>query len=353
MSFELNIDLNDHPIPSQPSIRSSKRTPSPVKTPDKRLSTNTSGSFVDFGKIPEETRPQSPRKKGTMLDPEEAAKPGVPYKGSRFAAFATAEVTFVKGVNDAILSVLSDEQASSRDFGPHFLQMDLSRLISKALGLLSLQPVKDSEIERGQKQWAPESLYPEELKATVTMQTVLMTELGKSMEKVLKHNSDLADVNRRLILERNAAVQARTDMMAMLNEEKQLNEERVKNHAVELKRNEYLGKVTSGRQFFDEGKLIDLAMQEFRRQRTPPTVEKVTEEILDDTLPPLTLTTPREAIQFAADMEAVKSKFEPDSTLTVAHVRELSRPLVPGWVITLTLANHSSETCNMRFRDVS
>lgn len=340
MSFEVNLEADTIPInssaPSPTRVRKfemaaatsrSSRLSSPSKageantsstsssansaaptTRESRFKQQTGGggsagnsNFVDFGKAYVRTPAQS-----EVASPQEdsagSGAKGAGFGKSRFAAFASAEVTYVKGVHDEIQSVLNDELASTQDNGPKFIAMDLARLISKVMVNLNLQPTKDQPDQpingpNSIRHWVSSSPPGEkptmqELKSTISMQNVLVSELGKSMQKMTKHNADLVEYNKKLISERNSAVQARDDLLKLLSQEQdekmQLlreNERLVSIDGIrELEKRRKIDERRSPyeRQYFDEAAILDAAVDAFINAQKETATDDVEHEVVKE-----------------------------------------------------------------------
>jgi hypothetical protein len=331
MSYTVDLEetesLVSKTIPDANEVRSivtpSRRTP---KSENRfSMMTDVGSTFLDFGKMPAEEprRPRtgSPKNFNTTTSDDPAKN----LTKSRFAAYTNAEVTYVKGIHDEIQS-LTEEMAISSDYGPKFLSMDLARLISRLLVNLNLQPSKDPDQLPVQKQWLMNaegvSSVPE-LKSTVTIQNVMLNELGKSMQKISKHNLEMVEMNKKLAAERNMAIQARDDLMKILLEEQDKHKDVSKN----IKSVASASPKSLERQFFDEASIIDQAMETFRKMQREnlesntelnthtPIIQEKEEPFPHFEVP---MFTAKEAIQFAADMISIRRQYEPASSLAVA-----------------------------------
>lgn len=359
-----NIKLQNRPIvgaPSRPTNRFAPKATSPTS------------NFLDFGKVPERPISSDMRSRGndastnSIFSHANHASPNAAddtakaqgFGKSRFAAFtntANADITYVKGVNDEIQLVLSEEMASNSDYGPKFAAMDLARLISKVMVSLNLQPSKDQPEQingpNSQRQWTSTSpsgqkASAQEMQSTINLQNVMLSELGKSMQKLSKHNSELVEMNKKLITERNNAVQARDDIFKIVTAEREEKEKLLSKISKDSeKKREIVLPVPTGRQYYNEIEILDSAIEAFRqlnkdieqnRQENIPVEVTASENDQQDQQPNVETIlennlSKRELIQFAADMIAIKNECDPPTSLTVARQQEISKTEMSKYV---------------------
>lgn len=232
---------------------------------ENRFKQNGDSNFMDFGKTPDSKMTNS---SGLQ---EAGHKHGLAK--SRFAAFANTEVGYVKEIHEEIQSVITEKAALNLEHGQNFASMDLARLLNKVIINLNLQPAKElldhpSHSSNSQRHWVSNSPSEQqqptlqELKSTIDMQNVLMSELGKSMKKITKYNCDLVEYNKKLISEKTNAIQARDDLLMLLEQ----NERKEKKHDKRATEKITIVAATPHeRQFFDEAAILDAAVEEFKK----------------------------------------------------------------------------------------
>ena len=224
--------------------------------------------------------------------------------------------------------------------------MDLARLISKVMVSLNLQPTKDQPDQpingpNSMRHWvssSPPGQKPtmQELKSTISMQNVLVSELGKSMQKMTKHNADLVEYNKKLISERNSAVQARDDLLKLLSQEQdekmQLireNERLVSvdgNRELENRRKIDERRSPYERQYYDEAAILDAAVEAFMNAQKETTTddeehaEGVKEEATVEEDKDLTAENTKSSSELAALPHSEKIRYAADMISVANHV---------------------------------
>jgi hypothetical protein len=277
-------------------------------------------SFVDFGNL----------NTGIVLpaDPVEVIVSARPSsaKGSRFATVANADVVNIKRIHDGlVLGEMTEAIGTDATQCPKFYAMDLARTMNRVLVSLNLRP--STEDDGPFRAYAPNSKSVPELQSTIQVQQELLNELGKNLDYILKYNAQLVELNKTLVQERTIAYQTRDDLHQLLIKEKN----KKKTEVMEQQQVVSEAQKSRERAFFDDGLIIDQAFAEFKRKAFPTessvevrkAPENIAQEVPND-IEPWRPGSPKEQIQFAADMASVQKEYEPPSTVLVGNHIESS-----------------------------